>query len=173
MKPGGTGFAMQRFPAKQIASLLAPLPAQVLPGSHFGPQLIAYILHQYHHNHVTQPLLLEELRDLGITISAGQLNRILTEDKEVFHQEKAELLPAALALSSYIGTDDTGARHQGHNGFCTVIGNELFASFESTDSKSRVNFLQVLQAATACTPSMPRPGPTGNGSNYLPRWCSN
>ena len=41
--------------------------------------------------------------------------------------------------------DDTGARHQGHNGFCTHIGNELFAYFESTDSKSRQNFLEVLR----------------------------
>jgi hypothetical protein len=39
-----------------------------------------------------------------------------------------------------VQVDDTGARHQGHNGFCTHIGNELFAYFESTDSKSRQNF---------------------------------
>jgi hypothetical protein len=139
-----TRYLRQRVRIPDGRSLIAPLPDHLLPGCHFGPKLIAYILHQYHHNHVTQPLLLEELRDLGIDISSGQLSRILTEDKEVFHQEKAELLPAALAVSSYIGTDDTGARHQGHNGFCTVIGNDLFAYFESTDSKSRLNFLQVL-----------------------------
>jgi Transposase IS66 family len=49
-----------------------------------------------------------------------------------------------LAVSSYLGTDDTGARHQGKNGYCTVIGNDLFACFESTGTKSRLNFLQVL-----------------------------
>ena len=82
---------------------------------------------------------------LGIDISAGQLSRILTEGKDAFHQEKAELLPAGLAVSTYVQVDDTGARHQGHNGFCTHIGNELFAYFESTDSKSRLNFLEVLR----------------------------
>jgi hypothetical protein len=41
--------------------------------------------------------------------------------------------------------DDTGARHRGRNGYCTHIGNELFASFESTDSKSRLNFLEILR----------------------------
>jgi hypothetical protein len=41
--------------------------------------------------------------------------------------------------------DDTGARHQGRNGSCTAVGNDLFAYFESTDSKSRLNFLQVLR----------------------------
>jgi hypothetical protein len=48
-------------------------------------------------------------------------------------------------VSRYIGVDDTGARHEGKNGYCTAIGNELFAYFESTPSKSRLNFLQVLQ----------------------------
>lgn len=142
-----TRYLRERVLTPEGRTLLAPLPDDVLPGSHFGPKLIAYILQQYHHNHVTQPLLLEELWELGIDISAGQVSRILTENKEVFHQEKAELLAAGLTESSYIGTDDTGARHQGHNGYCTVIGNDLFTYFESTASKSRLNFLQVLQGA--------------------------
>lgn len=127
--------------------MLAPLPAGVLPveGGHFGANLVAYILDQYHHAQVTEPLLLEQLWEYGIVISAGQLHRILTENKDGFHQEKAEVLAAGLAESSYVGTDDTGARHQGQNGYCTAIGNDLFASFESSDSKSRLNFLQVLQ----------------------------
>jgi hypothetical protein len=117
----------------------------VLPGSHFGPELIGFILHQYHHQHVTQPLLLEQLRQLGIDLSAGQLNRILTEGKDSFHQEKAEILPAGLAVSAYVQADDTSAPHQGHNGYCTHVGNELFAFFQSTDRKSRLNFLEILR----------------------------
>ena len=74
-----------------------------------------------------------------------RLNRILTENKGHFHQEKGEVLAAGLTASPYIGADDTGARHQGKNGYCTAVGNDLFAYFESTDSKSRLNFLQVLQ----------------------------
>jgi hypothetical protein len=42
--------------------------------------------------------------------------------------------------------DDTGARHKGKNGYCTHIGNEWFAWFESTESKSRINFLELLRA---------------------------
>jgi hypothetical protein len=42
--------------------------------------------------------------------------------------------------------DDTGARHQGKNGYCTHIGNESFSWFESTWSKSRINFLRLLRA---------------------------
>ncbi len=136
-------YRRQRIQTPDGQTILAPLPAGV--AGHFGPELIAYILMQYHHNGVTQPLLLEELDERGIDISAGQLSRILTEDKAMFHQEKEELLPAGLESSSYINVDDTGARHQGKNGFCLHIGNELFCFFESTASKSRLNFLEILR----------------------------
>jgi hypothetical protein len=126
-------------------TLVAPLPLEMISGSHFGPNLICFILHQYHHQHVTQPLLWEQLNQLGIEISTGQLSTILTEKAGVFHQEKEQLLPAALEVSPYVQVDDTGARHQGRNGYCTQIGNELFATFESTDSKSRLNFLDILR----------------------------
>src|SRR4051794_26848895 len=145
LQPRVIRYRRERWLTPEGQSLIAPLPAEVLAGSHFGPDLIGFILHQYHHQHVTQPLLLEQLHQLGIDISAGELSRILTEGKDVFHQEKAELLPAALAVSSYIEVDDTGARHQGHNGACTQIGNELFAVFASTESKSRLNFLELLR----------------------------
>jgi hypothetical protein len=86
------------------------------------------------------------LLDIGVEISEGQISRILTEDHDAFHAEKDQLLPAGLEVSSYVHVDDTGARHQGRNGYCTHIGNEFFASFTSTRSKSRINFLQLLQA---------------------------
>jgi hypothetical protein len=144
-----TRYLRERIVTPDGHTLLAPLPADVLPGSHFGPILIGYILYQYHHCNVTQPLLLEQLHELGIDISAGQINHILTEENDEFHQEKAAILTAGLTASSYVGVDDTGARHQGHNGYCTALGNDLFAYFESTDSKSRLNFLQVLRGTSS------------------------
>lgn len=147
IKSDNTKYLRGRYDLPGGGSVLASLPPGVLPveGGHFGPGLIAHILDQYHQAQVTEPLLLEQLLEYGIDISTGQLHRILTENKDRFHQEKAEVLAAGLAESSYIGTDDTGARHQGKNGYCTALGNDLFAYFESTDSKDRLNFLQVLQ----------------------------
>ena len=147
IKNDNTRYLRARYDLPGGGSVLVPFPEGVLPveGGHFGANLVAYILDQYHQVQVTEPLLLEQLWEYGIDISAGQLHRILTDNKDVFHQEKGEVLAAGLAESSYIGTDDTGARHQGQNGYCTVIGNDLFAYFASTASKSRLNFLQVLQ----------------------------
>jgi hypothetical protein len=132
-----------RTPDGQI--LRASLPDLVAGSPHFGATLVSYLIYQHHHNHVTQPLLLEELTELGIDISTGQINNLLTENQDAFHREKDEILQAGLQASVYVGVDDTGARHDGKNGYCTHIGNERFAYFESTDSKSRLNFLQILR----------------------------
>ena len=145
IRPQNTCYLLEqwRFPTGEYVT--APVPATAVGGGHYGPQLISYILHQYYHAHVTQPLLLAQLHDWGIEISAGQLNHLLTEGHDAFHQEKAAIKAAGLATSSYVQADDTGARHQGQNGYCTYIGNERFAWFASTESKSRVNFLELLQ----------------------------
>lgn len=117
-----------------------------LNNQHFGPKLRSYILYQHHHCQTTQPLLLEQLREWEIDISSGQINQLLISGQEAFHDEKDEILQAGLKASSYITVDDSGARHQGKNGYVTQIGNDLFAWFSSTDSKSRVNFLELLRA---------------------------
>jgi hypothetical protein len=145
IRPHTTCYLLERWRFPSGECVTAPVPAAV-GGGHYGPQLVSYLLHQYYHAHVTQPLPLAQLHDWGIEISAGQLNHLLTEGHEAFHQEKAEIKAVGLATSDYLQADDTGARHQGRNGYCTYIGNEHFAWFASTGSKSRVNFLELLQA---------------------------
>jgi hypothetical protein len=116
-----------------------------LNGKHFGPELIAYCLDQYHGRCVTRPQLLEQLLGYGVEISAGELDNILIVDKDIFHEEKAAVFEAGIAHSDQLNTDDTGARHNGKNGVCTHIGSPLFCYFESTFSKSRINFLEILR----------------------------
>jgi len=102
-------------------------------------------LYQHYHGHVTQPLIAGQLRDIGIDISVGQISNILIGNKEVYHAEKEAILTAGLQISNYVGVDDTGCRHQGRNGYCTYVGNDLFAWSESTESKSRISFLKILR----------------------------
>lgn len=125
-------------------NLISGKPPEHLNGTHFGDHLTCFILYQYHHCHVTQPLLLDQLRELGVDISSGQLSRIITRGKTEFHDEKDRILSAGLEVSKYINVDDTGARHAGQNGYCTHIGNDWFSWFQSTRSKSRINFLELL-----------------------------
>ena len=145
IKPCNTRYLLAQWQLADGSYLTAKVPSSEAQG-HYGTTLISYMVDQYYRQHVTQPLLLEHLQDIGIEISAGQLSRLLTEDKEGFHEEKAGLLKAGIEVSNYLHTDDTGARHAGQNGYCTYIGNELFAWFKSTETKSRVNFLELLRA---------------------------
>jgi hypothetical protein len=121
------------------------LPAS-LNGGHFGPELRRYVLYQHHHCQVTQPLLHEQLTEWGIAISVGQIDALLSRHNAEFFAEKDQLLVSGLAVSRAITVDDSGARHQGHNGYVTQIGNDWFAWFASSASKSRINFLQLLHA---------------------------
>jgi len=138
-------YRLEHWLTPQNKSLTGQLPG-ALNKQHFGCQLIRYILYQYHHCQTTQPLLREQLLEWGIDISCGQINQLLLQGKDAFHAEKDACLQAGLAASSYVTVDDSGARHQGKNGFVTHIGNDLFGWFESTGSKSRINFLQLLRA---------------------------
>ena len=144
IEPCNTRYRLARYRTPDGRLLTGPLPPH-LQGTHFGPTLQSFILYQYHHQRVTQPLLLQQLREWEIDISSGQLNRIITENKDRFHAEKTDLLPAGIAHSPYLHVDDTGARHAGKNGYCTHLGNEQFACFESTPSKNRINFLKLLR----------------------------
>ena len=145
ISPHNVKYLLECWKTPDGGHVIADPPAET-GGKHFGMELVRFILYQYYHCHVTQPLLLEQLREIGVDISAGHLNNILTENKGDFHQEKEDILAAALEVSSYVSVDDTGARHQGKNGYCTHIGNEWFSWFESTESKSRINFLRLLRA---------------------------
>jgi hypothetical protein len=142
-KAYNTRYRLERWQGPDGENILGKLPDGVV-GNHYGAGLLSYVLYQYYQGHVTQPLILEQLLELGVDISAGEVNRIITEGKDCFHEEKDEILRVGLEISGYINVDDTGARHKGKNGYCTHIGNELFAWFESTDSKSRINFLKLL-----------------------------
>jgi hypothetical protein len=144
-RPYNTLFRLERWEIPGGGFVVGKLPDAVV-GTHYGVTLRSYVLYQYYQAHVTQPLIVEGLWELGVDISSGQVNRIITEGKEVFHEEKEEILRVGLKISGHLHVDDTGARHKGRNGYCTHIGNELFTWFQSTESKSRTNFLQLLRA---------------------------
>jgi hypothetical protein len=145
IEPHNTCYRLEVWQTPDGERLLGELPAS-LNARHFGPQLRRYALYQHHHCHVTQPLLHEQLREWGIDISVGQIDALLSGANAGFFAEKDQLLVTGLEVSRHITVDDSGARHQGRNGYVTQIGNDWFAWFASTARKSRINFLQLLHA---------------------------
>ena len=105
--PYNVCYLLERWQTPDGRNIVGKLPAHVQ--GHYDFTLKTYILYQHNHCQVTQPLLLEQLREWGVDISAGQLNRILTEQKDIFHDEKDEILLMGLKVSAYVNVDDTGA----------------------------------------------------------------
>src|SRR5881275_2900306 len=124
--------------------IVAPLPGGV--DGHCGPELRRFVLAQYHQGQVTLPRLVTQLRALGLAISTRQVMRLLIHGHQRFFDEARDVLRAGLVQATWITVDDTGARHKAANGACTQIGNDHFAWFGTTASKSRLNFLELLRA---------------------------
>src|ERR1700721_389267 len=85
VKAQNTSYLLETWRTLEGRYISAQLPACIQKGD-FGPGLKSFILYQYYQCHVTQPLLHEQLKEFGICISSGQINRILTEDKDLFHK---------------------------------------------------------------------------------------
>src|SRR5215212_882007 len=144
LRPHVVRLRRERWLTPDGQTVTAPMPAGIV--GHFGPELRRFVLFQYHQGQVTVPRLLAQLQAIGIAISKRQVVRLLNEGQGTFLDEVPEVLRAGLTAASWISVDDTGARHQHRNGVCTQLGNDHFAAFATTTSKSRLNFLQVLRA---------------------------
>ena len=137
-------YRRERWVTPDGRTVIAPLPAGVK--GHVGPELRRFVLAQYHQGQVTVPRLLAQLQAIGVSISKRQLVRLLIGGQDAFLAEARDVLRTGLQTASWITVDDTGARHKGRNGVCTQIGNDKFAWFATTRSKSRLNFLDLLRA---------------------------
>ena len=137
-------YRRERWQLADGSTVVAPLPAGIT--SHFGPELKRFVLAQYHQGQTTTPRLLDLLHGIGVSISKRELMRLLIQGKEAFLDEARDVLRTGLGAASWITVDDTGARHKAKNGVCTQIGNDQFSSFTTTGSKSRLNFLELLNA---------------------------
>ena len=147
-------YRRERWRLPTGETIVAPLPAGIT--SHFGPELKRFVLAQYHQGQTTMPRLVALLADLGVSVSKRQLVRLLIDGQGAFLDEARDVLRTGLDTAPWITVDDTGARHKAKNGVCTQIGNDLrrgkaaaeFTSFATTGSKSRLNFLELLNAGS-------------------------
>ncbi len=144
LRPHVVRIRRERWIRPEGQTVMASMPADVT--GHFGPELRRFVLVQFHQGQVTVPRLVAQLRAIGIQISKRQILRLLNEGQDAFRSEARDVLRAGLASAAWISVDDTGARHRGRNGTCTQIGNDHFAAFATTASKSRLNFLTLLRA---------------------------
>ncbi|MGH7212574.1 MAG: IS66 family transposase [Acetobacteraceae bacterium] len=144
LRPAAIRYRRERWATPDGRTVVAALPAGV--AGHFGPELRRFVLQLHHQGQVTVERLVVQLRAVGIGISKRQVMRLLIDRQDGFLVESRDVLRAGLQSAAWITVDDTGARHQGSNGFCTQIGNADFTWFGTRAAKSRLNFLDLLRA---------------------------
>ena len=137
-------YRRERWVTPDGQTIIASLPTGT--DGHFGPEVRRFILMLYHQGQTTLSRLVTLLHGFGLSISEREVQRCLTNQQDHFLDEARDVLRAGLQGSRWVSTDDTGARHQAKNGFCTQIGNENFTWFGTRSSKTRLNFLDLLRA---------------------------
>ena len=137
-----TLYERQRMRLPDGTTITAPLPEGVVGSYNVG--LHRFVLGLYHQAQSTIPRIVHLLDALGLDISSRQVRRILTGNRTGFTDEAARILSEGLRGAKWISVDDTGARHMGDNHHCTSIGNDRFAWFGTTASKSRLSFLDIM-----------------------------
>jgi len=130
-------------------SYLAPLP----PGyeGEFGPALKALSLKLSTDTNVTQPKILDLLKDAHIKISTGQISNFLIKGHDAFHKEKDALYEAGLKSTPWHHIDDTSTRVNAQNYYCQILCNPLYTAYFTTKNKTRLTVIDVLRNFSART----------------------
>lgn len=123
---------------------LGPLP-DGYAGYRFGPGVRSWVLMQYYATGTSEPKILQLLQHIGVEMSAGELSRLLIQDIESFHAERAEVHQAGLASSPWQQLDDTSTRVGGINQYCHVLCNPLYTIYQTMPRKDRPTVLAVLR----------------------------
>lgn len=137
-------YRRERWETPDGKRIVADLPAGIRGG--FGPELRRFIAAGHFQGQVTTERLTSLLGDMGLKISKRQVVRLLSQGLEALTSEDQSVLRTGLETARWISVDDTSARHAGKNGYVTQAGDDRFAVFRTTASKSRQSFLSVLQA---------------------------
>lgn len=134
------------YSPSQQKSYQAQLPAGY--EGEFGPGIRSLVVTLYYGSEMTEPKIVEFLRNVGVFISEGQVSDLLIKKNEPWHKEKNAIYLAGLASSSWQHSDDTSTRVNGTNQHCHVVGNPLYTAYFTRPDKDRLTLISPLQNVT-------------------------
>ena len=143
VKPWNTYYQLEVF----YSPLEGKTYSGELPDSvkgEFGPGLRTLILTLYHEANVSEPKIHEFLENMGVLISKATISRIITEDNDLFHEEKSEIFQSGLNSTTYQQIDDTSARVNGNNWHTQIICNPYYTAYFTVPNKNRETILDIL-----------------------------
>lgn len=122
----------------------------------FGPGVKSTVLTLKHVANVSEPKIREFMDNFDIHIAPSTISRILTKNKELFHQEKADIFRAGLTSTGYQQMDDTSSNVHSHNHYAQIVCNPYYTAYFTTPRKDRLTILDIL-----------RGDPGGESRSYL------
>ncbi len=143
-EPNNTRFLIERYYSPSQRKMFeGELPNWV--DGEFGPGLKSLVHSFYFPGRMTEPKIKALLNDVGIMISEGQISNIITGSGKVeFGKERDDIFNAGMESTTYVHTDDTGARHQGVTNHVMVACTALFAVFFINRYKNRETVREVF-----------------------------
>ena len=138
LKTDNVEYLLERYYSPSLNKYYdAKLPNSVR-GSQFGANLKAFIAVLYFSCRVTENKIWQLCKDIGISISEGQISNIVTK---VMHKElaseKQAIFDAGMKQASFVQTDETGARHQGRIHYMHVVCDPCFTCYFIKPNKKR------------------------------------
>jgi len=138
LKTDNVEYLLERYHSPSLNKYYdAKLPNSVR-SSQFGANLKAFIAVLYFSCRVTENKIWQLCKDIGISISEGQISNIITKVmcKELA-SEKQAIFDAGMNHASFVQTDETGARHQGRNHYMHVVCDPSFTCYFIKPDKKR------------------------------------
>lgn len=137
-------FKLQTFYSPSLnKTFVAPMPTEY-KGSEFGPGVKALVITLYRDSGMTTPAIERFLKTFDLQISHGKISSWLTEEHDIFHAEKEDIIDAGRAASPYQQMDDTGSRVNGKNHYTHVLCNDFFTAYFTRPGKDRLTLLELL-----------------------------
>jgi regulator of replication initiation timing len=138
LKPNNIEYLLERYYSPSLNKYYdAKLPNSVR-GSQFGANLKSFIAVLYFSCRVTENKIWQLCKDIGISISEGQISNIITKvNHKELASEKQAIFEAGMNHASFVQTDETGARHQGMNYYMHVVCDPNFTCYFIKPDKKR------------------------------------
>jgi hypothetical protein len=93
---------------------------------------------------MSEPKIVELLKQMGVSISAGQVSNLLSKNIGEWEAEAQAVLMAGLKSTSWQHMDDTPTRVNGVNSYCHILSNPFYSGYATRARKDRLTVISVL-----------------------------
>lgn len=123
------------YSASEHKTYLAELPVGAGRGGQFGPHVRALVISFYYAAGMSEPKIVELLKQMGVRISSGQVPNLLSKDIGAWQAEARDVLMAGLNSTSWQHIDDTPTRVNGVNNYCHILSNPFYSWYGRAHAK--------------------------------------